>query len=320
MTLYGKDDLKERLRAAAAKGRLPHAIMFSGNKGSGRKVLARYVAQLYLCKNGACGECAVCRAVENDAHPDVIFVKRSLPDGKYLTEPFRAVLKDTAIKPNDGDLKIYVFEDCDDMQPILHNALLKLIEEPAAHLRFIFTAENTSVIPETVMSRVTEYEVPDASVVDCERCLIDDGVDARRAEELAELFSGNIGRCRTLLSETDKESAAELAVIGSAKRAAEALGRRDAFGCAAALSEQTARQQFNETMRVFSHILRDALAVGSGCEPEYLARDEARQIARSYSREQLLDMLDAAFEIERNAVYNLNMPLTAAYFMSRAFN
>lgn len=319
MTLYGKNALKERLNHAAAKGRLSHAIMFSGNRGCGRKVLARYVAQLYLCPNGACGKCAICRAIENNAHPDVIFVKQTLLDGKYLTEPFRAVLKDTAIKPNDGDLKIYVFEDCDDMQPNMHNALLKLIEEPAPHLRFIFTAENTSIIPETVMSRVTEYEVPDTSVRDCVECLTADGTDTRKAEELAELFSGNIGRCKMLLSETDKESAAELAVIDSARRAAAALGRRDAFGTAAALSEQNVRQSFNETFRIFSHILRDALAISSGCEPEYLAKDEARQIAGSYSTEQLLDMLDAAFEVEQNAVYNLNMPLTVAYFMSRAF-
>ncbi len=319
MTLYGKNSLKAVLDRVAAKGRLSHAILFSGNRGSGRKTLARYTAQLLLCHNGACGECAICRAIEADAHPDVIFVKKSLPEEKYATEPFRGLLRDTAVRPNDGDLKIYVFEDCDDMLPNMHNALLKLIEEPAPHLRFIFTAENTSIIPETVMSRVTEYEVPDPSVRDCADCLTADGTDPRRAAELAELFSGNIGRCKTLLSETDKESAAELAVIDSARNAARALGSRNLFGTAAALSGQKDRKAFNETFRIFSHILRDALAIGCGGEPEYLAKDEARRIAESYSPEQVLDMLEAAVEVERNAVYNLNMPLTVAYFMSQAF-
>ncbi len=318
MTLYGKDALKRRLDAAAAKGRLSHAVMFSGSRGSGRRTMARYTAQLFLCANSACGKCAVCRAIESDSHPDVIFVKRSLPDEKYLAEPFRGILRDTAVRPNDGDLKIYVFEDCDDMQPVLHNALLKLIEEPAPHLRFIFTAENTGVIPETVMSRVTEYEVPDASISDCTRCLVDGGTDPRKAAELTELFSGNIGRCRTLLSETDKDSAAELAVIESARRAACALGNRDRFGTAAALSEQTNRAAFNETFRIFSHILRDAMAVKNGAEPEFLAKDEARRIAEAFSSEQLVGMLDAAFEVERNAVYNLNLALTTSYFMSQA--
>ena len=122
-----------------------------------------------------------------------------------------------------------------------------------------------------------------------------------------------------LLSETDKESAAELAVIDSARRAARALGNRDMFGTAAALSEQTNRASFAETFRIFSHILRDALAVKCGTEAEFLAKDEARRIADAYSSEQLLTMLDAAVEIEQNAVYNLNLALTVTYFMSRAF-
>ncbi len=319
MTLYGKDPLKAVLDGAAAKGRLSHAIMFSGSKGSGRATMARYTAQLFLCGERACGKCKICRAVEGDAHPDVIFVRKSLPDGKYLADPLREVLRDTAVRPNDGDVKIYVFEDCDDMQPVIHNMLLKLIEEPAPYLRFIFTAENTGVIPETIMSRVTEYEVLDTTVTDCVRCLTDGGVDGRKAEELAELFSGNIGRCRTLLSETDKESAAELAIIESARRAARSLGERDLFGTAAALSEQTGRAALPEVFRVFSHILRDAMAVKNGGEPESLAKDESRRIARSYSTEQLVAMLDAAVEVERDTFCNINAALTVSYFMSRAF-
>lgn len=324
MTLYGKDALKDRLDTAAARGRLSHAIMFSGSRGCGRGTMARYTAQLFLCADRGCGKCAVCRAVESGSHPDVISVKGLMTDEKYNAEQFRAVLRDTAVRPNDGDLKIYIFEDCDDMQPVLHNALLKLIEEPAPHLRFIFTAENTSVVPETVMSRVTEYEVPDMTVTDCVRCLTDGGVeptraaDPARAAELAELFSGNVGRCMAMLSGNDKDSAAELAAIESARRAARALGNGDRFGTAAALSEQTDRAAFNEMFRVFSHILRDAMAVKNGAEPEFLAKDEARRIAAAFSSKQLLEMLDAAFELERNAVYNLNLALTTSYFMSRA--
>ncbi len=248
-------------------------------------------------------------------------MKKSLPDEKYSAEPFREILRNTAVKPNDGDKKIYVFEDCDDMQPLLHNTLLKLIEEPQEHLRFIFTAENTASIPETVMSRVTEYPVPDPTIPDCIRCLTDSGADPRKSAELAELFSGNIGKCRMILSGADdKETEAELSAIESARRAGEALGNRNLFLVAGALSEQTKRAQFTETFRVFSRILRDALAISYGNEPESLAKEQSRKIARAYSSEQILQMLDASFEIEQNAIYNLNLALTVAYFMSRAFD
>lgn len=318
MILYGKDSLKARLDSTAAKGRLSHALMFSGSRGSGRRTMAKYTARLFLCERGGCGNCPTCRNIEKDCHPDVIFVKKSLPDEKYAAAPFREILRDTVVRPNNGDAKIYVFEDCDDMQATLHNTLLKLIEEPAEHLRFIFTAENTSVIPETVMSRVTEYEVPDTDIPDCERALISDGVDPQKASELAELFSGNIGRCKAFLSDDDKENAAELAVIDSAKQAANALANRDKFGVAAALSQQTNRAAFAEMFRVFSHIIRDALAVKNSAPAEYLAKDLSQKIASAYSTEQLIAMLDAAFEVEKNTVYNLNLPLTVAYFMSQA--
>ncbi len=62
MVLYSKDVLKARLDNVNSKGRLSHAIMFSGTRGCGRRTMARYTAQLFLCGNGECGICAVCLA------------------------------------------------------------------------------------------------------------------------------------------------------------------------------------------------------------------------------------------------------------------
>lgn len=313
MILYGKDGLKQRLDDIAEKGRLSHAILLSGHSGCGKKALARYIAQLFLCENHACGQCAACRNIEHDGHPDVIFVKAAC-GGKYAMEPFRGVLRDTVVKPNNGDLKIYVFEDADTMLPQHQNALLKLIEEPPEHLRFIFTCENTSIIPETVLSRVTEFEVPDTGVKDCARCLADSGVDPKQAKELSEMFAGNIGKCRAVLDGGD-----ELKLIETAQRAAAAIGRRDKFGTAAALSEQSGRSESAQVMEYLSRIIRDALALKCGGEAEFFGRREAEKIAEIFSEEEILAMLDAAFEVAQNEIYNLNIALTAAYFTSKIF-
>ena len=316
MRLYGKDRIKARLDDIAEKNRLPHAIMFSGGSGSGRKTLARYTAQLFLCENRACGECSACRNIEHDGHPDVIFVKREC-GGKYAMEPFREILRGTVVKPNNGDAKIYVFEDCDTMMPQHQNTLLKLIEEPPAHLRFIFTCENTGVIPETVLSRVTEFEVPDTPVEDCARCLVDSGVDPKKAKELSETFSGNIAKCKAVVDGAEGDSDSELKLIETAQKAAAAIGRRDGFGAAAALSEQTGRAEFSAVMEYLSRILRDALAVKYGGEAEFFGKKESKKIAESFSDGEILNMLNVAFEIEENSIYNLNLALTAAYFTSR---
>lgn len=307
--LYGKDELKETLDETARKGRLSHAIMFSGRKGSGKKVMARYAARLFLCENHACGNCPTCRNIDMGAHPDVIFVRETL-GGKYSMEPLKEIIRGTVVKPNNGDLKIYVFEDCDTMISQHQNALLKLIEEPAAHLRFIFTCENTNLVPITVMSRVTLYEVPETDLESCVSCLVEEGADKKRAEELADIFSGNIGECKAVLSDSDGETR----IIETAKKAASAAAVKDGFGAAAALSEAKDRAELSAVFGYFTRIFRDALAVKTGAEAEFFDKKTAKTAAENFTEEELLAVLDAAFEISANEIYNLNAALTAAYF------
>lgn len=309
MTLYGKDELKEILDETARKGRLSHAIMFSGRKGSGKKVMARYTARLFLCRNHACGTCPTCRNIDMGAHPDVIFVKEAL-GGKYSMEPLKEIIRGTVVKPNNDDLKIYVFEDCDTMISQHQNALLKLIEEPAPHLRFIFTCENTNLVPITVMSRVTPYEVPETDIESCVKCLVDEGADKKRAEELADIFSGNIGECKAVLSDNDSETR----IIETAKKAALAASVKDGFGTAAALSEAKDRAELSAVFGYFTRIFRDALALKTGAEAEFFDKKTAKKAAENFSEEELLAVLDAAFEISANEIYNINAALTAAYF------
>ena len=316
MKIYGKSGLKKRLDDITAKGRLSHAVLFSGEAGAGKKTLARYTAELFMCEDRvhpACGECSVCRNIENGVHPDVIFVKERC-EGKYSSEALREVLSDTVVRPNNGGVKVYVFEECDTMRPEHQNALLKLIEEPAEYLRFVFTCESTSVVLETILSRVTEFEVPNTPIDECKRALIDGGVDEAKAGELSEMFAGNIAKCKAVLDGGD-----EAALIETARKAAAALGKRDKLGLAAALSEaqQLKRAAFGQTLSYLSRMIRDALAVKCGGEAEFFGKAESKTIAAAFSEDELLNILDVLFEIAKNEIYNINIALTAAYFTSR---
>ena len=312
MRLYGKEELKRRLDSAAAHGRLSHAVLIHGEQGAGKKVMARYAAKLMMCGAPPCGSCKNCRLIDSDSHPDVVFVKQKC-GGKYATDPFyENFIKDSVIYPNNGGLKVYIIEDCDDLSPKLQNAMLKLIEEPPRYLRFIFTCENVNNMLETILSRVTEYQLSLPSEEECAECLRESGCDARTARELSDTFCGNIGKCRAVI-----DGGEEKKLIDTACRAAAAIAKNDRFSFAAALTEQSGREEYAETLEYLTRILRDAMVIKCGGSAAYFAKKEAAGIAAAYSEERILDMTDTVFSVNSKSRLNLNLGLTTAYLTAR---
>ena len=320
MHLYGKTILKERLDNIAKQDRLPHAILLYGDYGIGKRTMANYIAKLFVCSAPPCDNCNNCSRIDNFSHPDVMYVKREC-GGKYtLSEDaknslvsLRKITESTVIKPNDGDVKVYIFEDCDDMTPNIQNTLLKLIEEPAPFLRFVFTCENTDSILETIRSRVTEFEVPTATVEECAKCLIDKGYPPDSSRDLADTLSGNIGKCLDVLS-----GEGDTPYMDTAKRVAAALANKDSFSCATALTEQTGRAEFSSVLNYLIGILRDALTIRCGGSAlTSCGKAEAQTIAKVFSEEKLLSMLDSIFNVSQDASLNLNMALTVSYLTSK---
>ncbi len=312
MELYGKSALKAGLDAAAKRGRLSHALLFSGGAGCGKKTMARYAAQLFLCGAPPCGECAACRMAEADAHPDVKLVKRAC-EGKYSIEAVRAALSDIAVLPNNGAVKIYVFEDFDGVSDKVQNHLLKIIEEPAPFVKFIFTCESASNVLVTILSRVTAFEVPPAPAEECVRFLRDRGCNEARARAVVGQSPASIGKCLAVLDGVQDEGAA------AAVRAAAAISHMDRLELCAALTSRGGRTEFAELTAMLSDILRDALSVRCGGTAEGLAAGEARAIAAVFDERHILAMLDAVFDIMGGAVFNPNIALTAARLSAAMF-
>lgn len=310
--LYGKEELKAKLDSIAAQNRLSHAILLHGENGSGRLTTAEYIAKLMMCGTPPCECCPNCNRIDEKAHPDVIYAKRFCDD-KYEIKKLRTLInQDASIKPNDGNIKIYIFEDADTLSIECQNTLLKCIEEPASYLKFIFLCENINNILVTIQSRVTEFDVPTPSVEACTQCLIEKGTPAAKAKELAEITSGNIGKCIELLENGD-----EAKLIDTAKKAAAALAQKDGLTLLAALSEQTGRNEFAATLEYFAGILRDALAYRCGAELTSCGKTEAQQLAAAYNEGSIVSKLECVLEIISHRQYNLNLALTAAQLTSK---
>ena len=313
MRLYGKDNLKSRLERAATLNRLSHAILLYGQNGYGKKVVARYIAKLFICGAIPCEGCNNCRTINADGHPDVCFVKQR-SGGKYSVDAIRDIVTDSLIKPNNGDIKVYIFEDCDDMSDVCQNTLLKLIEEPAAYLKFIFTCESMNSLLETIRSRTTEFEVMPMSVEDCVSTLVDNGCESGKARELAELFSGNPGKCQSSLSDDEEKM-----YIEAARKIARAIASKNKFATSAALTENTGRGEFAAIQNRLSEILRDALVIRCGGNAESCGKTEAADIAKVYNEQDIIRMLEAIMDVGENTLLNLNMQLTTAYLTARLF-
>jgi len=152
-------DVLRRIRRAAQAGLLGHAIIFSGT--GDRLAAARYAAAALECEHPAeapCLHCDACRKVTGQIHPDVVTVRD--PDRKELSvETMRNLKRDVYISPNEGKCKIYVFDNCDQLNARDQNVLLKIVEEGPPYAAFFFCAENSAALLPTIRSRCVEWKL-----------------------------------------------------------------------------------------------------------------------------------------------------------------
>lgn len=175
-----EDPIAIRIREAARRGQLSHALLFTGS--GDRLAAARYAAAALECSGEGdrpCGHCAACRKVEADIHPDVITVRD--PDHKNIAvDVIREMRSDAYIRPNEGERKVYLFPDCALLTETDQNVLLKLVEEGPPYAAFLFCAENSAVVLQTLRSRCVELKLhPAEETVEAES-----GETGERAEEL----------------------------------------------------------------------------------------------------------------------------------------
>ena len=141
------------VRAAAAQGRLSHAVILTGE---GDKLpAARYIAAAHLCRaegGRPCLRCNSCRKVLEGIHPDVTEVRDA--DRKELSvETIRTLRQDVYIRPNEGERKVYLFADCTQLNERDQNVLLKIVEEGPAYAAFVFCADAIHFLLPTIRSR-----------------------------------------------------------------------------------------------------------------------------------------------------------------------
>ena len=155
-------------RRLAQAGRLSHAYLITGPKGSGRHEMARALAQAMVCsgENKPCGVCPHCKKVLAGIHPDVTTVTFPEDKKEIVVDQIRDLRTDAYVLPNEAGRKIYLIDPAGGMNEKAQNAFLKVLEEGPRYAAFLLIAQNAGEVLVTVASRCEEIAMTPGAVAE----------------------------------------------------------------------------------------------------------------------------------------------------------
>ena len=264
--IYGNDKNLHLIQAMRQNQHIPHACLFYGEKGSGRKMLAQYFAMTVFCTgdNAPCGTCQHCHKLLHNSHPDFIPVEHSGKKQGFSVETVREICRDAIIAPNDSHKKIYLFADCDNISIPVQNTLLKLTEEPPEHVLLLFTAVSKNAFLGTMLSRMMQIAVSPCTPDDCLSALIQEhDVPPENAQRAVYATGGrNIGLALQWL-----ESSAMQEMTRQVSALTLAAAQRNQYEILRILSGyEKDRIQAEEFLRLLLKQFRDACAIKYGSD------------------------------------------------------
>jgi DNA polymerase III subunit gamma/tau len=157
--LVGQEHVTRTLVQALKSGRIAHAFLFSGIRGVGKTTAARILARCLNCERGPapepCGQCAACVEIRAGRALDVVEI-----DGATYRkiDDARAIIENLSYRPARDRFKIYIIDEAHQLTDQAFNALLKTLEEPPAHVKFILATTEANKMPETILSRLQRYD------------------------------------------------------------------------------------------------------------------------------------------------------------------
>ncbi len=158
--LVGQEHVSQSLIHALQHNRLHHAYLFTGTRGVGKTTVARILAKAINCENlkdfNPCGECQVCRDFEQGRFMDLIEVDAA---SRTKVEDTRDLLDNVQYAPNQGRYKVYLIDEVHMLSGHSFNALLKTLEEPPPHVKFLLATTDPHKIPVTVLSRCLQFNL-----------------------------------------------------------------------------------------------------------------------------------------------------------------
>lgn len=206
--ILGHESQKAFLQSYLRAEERPHALLFCGASGLGKRQLALAFAKSLLCENNsgedACESCRLMNIAQQDfSHPDFLLVKREFNPDKNRYEDItvdqvRDLISKTAFAPIMGRTKVCIIDDADCMRAEAANSMLKLVEEPPEGWVLLLIATSVSRLLPTILSRVVQLRFAPVPLPLVEQKLMEQGLAQAQAAVLARLSEGSIGQALKL--------------------------------------------------------------------------------------------------------------------------
>ena len=211
--IVGQQHATRLLKTFIRNGTLPHALLFTGDEGVGKKITATAFAMACNCLKlksairhhrahldaiDACGDCGPCRKIAGNHHPDVI---RVAPLSSVIRiAQIRTLLQALTLKPNEAERRVVILSDAQAMNPEAGNALLKVLEEPPDRTLLVLTARQTSDLLPTIVSRCQHIRFSPLRAADIKQLLTAaGGIEPESIAAVAALCGGSYTRAVKLI-------------------------------------------------------------------------------------------------------------------------
>ncbi|HEY6118726.1 MAG TPA: DNA polymerase III subunit [Pyrinomonadaceae bacterium] len=339
--LTGNERVKQVLERMLESGRLPGALLFSGEEGVGKKLFALELARALNCRspNGVqgCGKCSACKRIWKFNYPasddpedwkSIIWTDHGdvgmvvAPKRLLLVDQMRQIEREANYRPFEGRARVFLVEDADKLNEPSANALLKILEEPPPTSHVILLTARPAMLLPTIRSRCQVIRFAPLTAKEIEQHLLQNALASPDEATLrSRVAAGSLGRA--LASDVAEFTRQRTAMLEVLKAVAVTGDRARLLRSSEHLSEAALKDEYETRLEILETLIRDVLAVSLGSPEAQLVNidllAELREIAKKVTAARATEWISQIEELREQLIVNINRkPATDALFLAMA--